>query len=88
MVQFLPLKRLDTVVDRNDCTPALLWSKTTQTTDGVGRTWEDPHTCKMGTFFLMSLTLSEPSFLKTFLKTISLHLIGNCSNPAQLVSRT
>ena len=41
--------------------PALLWSKTTQTTGGVDRTWEDPPTCKMGTFFLMPLTLTEPS---------------------------
>ena len=24
-------------------------------------TWEDPPTCIMGTFFLMSLTLTEPS---------------------------
>ena len=39
-----------TVVDRKDCTPAFLWSKTTQTTGGVGGTWEDPPTCKMGTF--------------------------------------
>ena len=52
---------ITTVVDRKDCTPALLWSKTTRTTGGVGGTWEDPPTCKMGTFFLMSLTLTEPS---------------------------
>ena len=53
------------VVDSKDCTPALLWSKTTQTTGSVGGTWEDPTTCKMGTFFLMFLTLTEPS-LKNF----------------------
>ena len=44
-----------TVVDRKDCTPALLWSKTSQTTGGVDGTWEDPPTCKM------SLTLTDPS---------------------------
>ena len=49
-----------TVVDIKDCTHALLWSKTTRTTGCVGGTWEDPPTCKMGTFFLMSLTLTEP----------------------------
>ena len=32
---------IGTVVDRKDCTPALLWSKTIQTTGGVDRTWED-----------------------------------------------
>ena len=32
----------DTVVDRKDCTPALLWSKATQTTGGVDGIWEDP----------------------------------------------
>ena len=53
---------LHAVVDRKDCTPALLWSKTTQTTGGVDGTWEDSPTCKMGTFFLMPLTLTEPSF--------------------------
>ena len=47
-----------TVVDRKDCTPTLLWSKTTRTTGGVGGTWEDPPTCEMGTFLLMSLTLT------------------------------
>ena len=52
---------ITTVVDRKDCTPALLWSKTTRTTGGMGVTWEDPPTCIMGTFFLMSLTLTEPS---------------------------
>ena len=41
-------------------TERILWSKTTQTTGCVGGTWEDPPTCKMGTFFLMSLTLTEP----------------------------
>ena len=30
---------------------AVLWSKTTQTTGGVEGIWEDPPTCKMGTFF-------------------------------------
>ena len=39
-----------------------LWSKTSLNTGGVGRTREDPPTCKMRTFFLMSLTLTEPSF--------------------------
>ena len=40
---------------------AVLWSKTTQTTGGVDGIWENPPTCKMGTFFLMSLTLTEPN---------------------------
>ena len=52
---------LDTVVEIKDWQNAILWSKTTQTTGGVDRIWEDPPTCKMGTFFLMSLTLTEPS---------------------------
>ena len=60
-LQFTICEFKDTVVDRKDCTPALLWSKTTQTTGGVDGTWEDPPTCKMGTFFLMSFTLTEPS---------------------------
>ena len=41
---------ITTVVDRKDCTPALLWSKTTRTTGSVGGTWGDPPTSKMGTF--------------------------------------
>ena len=45
---------IHTLVDRKDCTPALLWSKTTRTTGGVGGTWEDPPTCKMRTFFLIA----------------------------------
>ena len=32
-----------------------------QPTGNVGGTWEDAPPCKMGTFFLMSLTLTEPS---------------------------
>ena len=52
-------------MDRKDCTPALLWSKTTRTTGSVCRKWEDPPTSKMETFFLMSLTLTEP-ILKKF----------------------
>ena len=36
-----------------------LWSKTTQTTGSVDAIWEDPPTCKMRTFFVMSLTLTS-----------------------------
>ena len=59
-------------MDRKDCTPAVLWSKTTQTTGGVDRTWEDPPTCKKGTLFLKSLTLTEPSLNNFQLKEAKL----------------
>ena len=39
----MPLKITYTVMDRKDCTPAVLWSKTT---GGVDGTWEDPPTSK------------------------------------------
>ena len=38
-----------------------VWSKTTLNTGGMGGAREDPPTCKMGTFFVISLTLTEPS---------------------------
>ena len=55
----------DTVVEIKDWQNAILWSKTTQTTGSVDGIWEDSPTCKMGAFFLMSLTLTEP-ILKKF----------------------
>ena len=54
-----------TVLDRKDCTPALLWSKTTLITGGVGVTGMDPPSCKNGknsTSFLRSLALSVPIY--------------------------
>ena len=41
---------------------ASIWSKTSLNTGGVGGARADPPSCKMGTFFLMSLTLTEPIF--------------------------
>ena len=43
-------------------TICFVWSKTTLVTGGVGGAAENPPTSKMGTFFLMSLTLTEPIF--------------------------
>ena len=45
----LPLKSLSPL--------ASVWSKTTLNTGGVGEAGVDPQTCKMGTYFPMSLTL-------------------------------
>ena len=50
-----------TVGELKDWTKRNLWSKTALNTGGMGGTSVDPPTCKMGTFFLMSLTLTEPS---------------------------
>ena len=44
-----------------DWTKRHLWSKTTLNTGGMGRARVNPPTCKMGNFFVMSLTLTEPS---------------------------
>ena len=40
---------------------AILWRKTTLISGVVGGAGADPQTCKMGTYFLMSLTLTDPS---------------------------
>ena len=50
-----------TVGELKDWTKRHLWSKTTLNTGGMGGARVNPPTCKMGTFFLMSLTLTEPS---------------------------
>ena len=50
-----------TVGELKDWTKRNLWSKTTLNTGGMGGAGVDPPTCKMGTFFLMSLTLTVPS---------------------------
>ena len=42
LVLILPVKFIYSCVDRKDCTPAFLCSKTTQTTGGEDRTWEGP----------------------------------------------
>ena len=42
-------------------TKASVRSKTSLNIGGVGGAGADPPTCKMGEFFLMSLTLTEPS---------------------------
>ena len=52
---------IHTVGELKDWTKCHLWSKTTLNTGGMGGAGVDPPTCKMGTFFLMSLTLTEPS---------------------------
>ena len=52
----------NTVKPKSLCTICSAWSKTTLITGSVGRTGVDPPSCKMGIFFLMSLTLTEPSF--------------------------
>ena len=44
-----------------DWTKRNLWSKTTLNIGGMGGARVDPPICKMETFFLMSLTLTEPS---------------------------
>ena len=48
-----------TVGELKDWTKRNLWSKTTLNTGGMGGARVDPPTCKMGTFFLMSQTLTE-----------------------------
>ena len=50
-----------TVGELKDWTKRHLWSKTTLNTGGMGGARVNPPTCKMGTFFLRSLTLIEPS---------------------------
>ena len=50
-----------TVGELKDWTKRNLWSKTTLNTDGMGGVRVDPPTCKLGIFFLRSLTLTEPS---------------------------
>ena len=55
-------KQAHTVLDRKDCTIALLWSKTSLITGGVGRAGVDPPSRKTNTFFLRSLALSAPIF--------------------------
>ena len=53
---------IPTVVEICLHTKASVWSKTSLNTGGVGGAETDPFTCKMGTFFLRSLTLIEPIF--------------------------
>ena len=53
---------IHTLLDRKDCTNALLWSKTTLTTGSVGGPGVDPPHRKMNTFFLRSLALSVPIY--------------------------
>ena len=52
----------DTLLDRKDCTNALLWSKTILTIGSVGGPGVDPAPKKMNTFFLRSLALSVPIY--------------------------
>ena len=40
-----------TVLDRKDCTPALLWGKTIPITGGVGGAGVDPPSLKIDSFF-------------------------------------
>ena len=51
-----------TLLDRKDCTNALLWSKTTLTTGSVGGAGVDPPPWKMDSIFLGSLALSVPIY--------------------------
>ena len=50
-----------TVGALKDWTKRHLWSKTTLNTGGMDGARVDPPICEIGTFFLMSLTLTEPS---------------------------
>ena len=50
-----------TVGELKDWTKRHLFSKTTLIPGGMGGTRVNTPTCKIGTFFLMSLTLTEPS---------------------------
>ena len=49
-----------TVKDKNLCTIACFWSKTTLIASSVSGAGVNPPFCKMGTFFLRSLALSVP----------------------------
>ena len=51
-----------TVGELKDLTNCSVWSKTTLITSSVGRAKLDPPSCKTGTFFLRSLTLSVPIY--------------------------
>ena len=53
--------KICTVGELKDWTKRNLWSKTSLNTGGMCRARVNPPTCKMGTFFRMSLTLTEPS---------------------------
>ena len=57
----------NTVLDRILWTIRSVLSKTTQITGDVGEAEAVPPTCKVGTFFLMSLTLTESIFNNFYL---------------------
>ena len=72
---------VNTLQDRKDFTNTLLWSKTTQTTGGVGGAGVDPPTWKMTSIFLVSFAFCMPiyrhfqsniSFLNLFLWLIAI----------------
>ena len=52
--------RLDTLHSKNIYLMSSVSSKNTLITGDVGGAGADPHTCKMGTFFLASLALRRP----------------------------
>ena len=53
---------IPTVVEICLHTKSPVWSKTSLNTGGMGKASVNPPTCKMGTFFLIPLTLTEPIF--------------------------
>ena len=54
--------KIHTVEELKDWTKRSVWSKTTLITSGVGVAGVDPPSCKMDTFFLVSLALSLPIY--------------------------